>query len=571
MTSPEPFVRRAVYKLAVVATMKQKDYLNREILSAAILTSSLSVNQIGSTLEYSKTLALLTADSPSLWTDYETGSGKKATARKLFHFLRKGSQGGVSEYWVQIAALIKHLPSSVLLHGSQEESNDSVEGSINTKFPILEGIRDGINNRDEPRANQIAAWNAYLDALDRISSSLSNQRDCDNLAETLIFPMVKQYVRPSLNESKWTISGLERQNTCVRAFRQILRVSKTASYESWHQLSHYMIEDFRTSLSDQSEDYKDSQDLISANVERWYNLQATVLTLEDSDSLELFASQIVSSELRAAFSVLRDKRGKPYSAAALVQNMITSLPQMAESHSEIKALLTDFANIDIPELFLSASAPHLIKTLSLLKEMVDTRPIFEAAIRILRNAQESSTKSIALRSLISSSFLTESAEAEALSTLVKENLKLALGGDESRWDFVLAAFDNPVAPTKLTDDLLQLMVDGLRTNDEILSSLRGLELLVIHNGQVVKDFSLSENGSNLLSTLLFLIESTDIDFSRRALELSASIEAIKSNNRDSSYALRSMIEIIRQGIAIANLSSLSYVLNPSILNQDKCD
>lgn len=536
-----------------------------------MLISSLSINQSGSTLEYVKTLSSLTAKSPFIWTDFNLGSGKKAPARKLCHFLRNGSQGGPSEYWVHVATLLNQLPLSILLYGSEEDQSKGEEGFTKPKFPVLEALHDGIINRDEPRANQIAAWDAYLGALDRISSSLPDQSNRDNLAKYLVMPMVKQYVKPSSSESGWTILGIERQNICARAFQQIFHISKMILHEGWHQLSCSMIEDIRTSLPEQSEDYTKSHDSISANIERWYSLQAAVLGLEDSDDLEALAAQTVASELKTAFSVLREREGKPYSAAALVQNAIISFSQMVRHHSEISTLFVDFAKRDIPKLLLSPSAPQLIVTLSLLNDFVDVRLICESGVQNVRDAPESSTKLSALQNIFSSTFLARSAEIEALASLVKENLIMALHGDEARWNLVSAAVGNSVAPSELTDDLLGCMADGLSIDQEVSLSLQGLELVVKRNSQAIKDFARSRNGSKLLSKLLSLAESSDFDLSQKAVKLNAAIEAIISNDKDSIHAAKSMVEIISQGINIARPNALSYVLYTWIFYRYKCN
>lgn len=557
----DAFVRRAVYRLAITSTLKLNDQLDLGTLSTAFLTSSFSISQTGSALEYIRTVAFLTAKSPFIWTDFDLGSGKKAPARKLFQFLRRGSQGGPSEYWIQVATLLKQLPLSVLLYGSDCDHNKNMEDIVKPKFPVLEALHDGISNRDEARANQAAAWDAYLGALDRISSSLPDQTNRDNLAKYLVLPIVKQYVKPSSSEIAWTIQGLEKQNICIRAFHQILRISQTIFHEGWRQLSTAMIEDIRTSLPEQSADYMKSHDSISANVERWYNLQAAVLGLENSDDLEALAVQTVASELKAAFSVLREREGKPYSAAALAQNAIISLPRIVQHHGEINILFIDFAKKEIPKLLLSPSAPQLIVTLSLLTEFVDVRLVCESGIKFLRDSPESSEKLSALKDLISSSLLARAAEIEALASLVKDNLIMALHGDEARWDLISAAVGNSAAPSKLTDDLLVCMIDGLSIDEEVLPSLQGLELVVKCNNQAIREFTRSGIGSNLLSKLLFLTESPGFDVSQKALKLSAAIEVIGSNDKDSIYAVKHMIGIISQGINIARTDSLSYVLD----------
>lgn len=558
-SNSDPFVRRAVYKLASTATLKQRDQLDMELMSTSMLVSALSINQTGSALEYVKALALLTAELPTIWTKFYTGSGKKSATKRICHFLRKGSQGGPSDFWVQMSTLIRHLPPNILIPNPDIEPDITLESTTKPSFPVLESLHEGISKRDELRGSQNDAWNTYLIASDRINSLLPSQVTRDYLALHSILPIINQYVKPSPDTAKWTITCSEKEEICVKAFSQVQSISQETFKEAWHHISISIIDDVRSSPPEQSKNYVKSHDLISISIGRWYGIQSAVFELEKSDALENLFAETVESEIETAVFVLRERGGKPYSAAAILLNAVKFMFKVVRMHNGISGMLAEFAQNDIPKLLLSPSAPQLIATLTFLKDLVDVRFICESGVQILRDAPDSIAKSSALKSLVSSDFLAQSAKNEALGNLVQENLNLALLGDDRRWDLVLAAVGNPNAPNSFTDDLLAIIVNGLSIEEKNGASLLGLDLVVKRHGRTIRNFAKSSQGSNLLSKLLFLTESSDPEVSQIANSLSASIEVIVADDKYSNHATRSMIEIINQGIDTARPDSLSYV------------
>lgn len=557
-SDPDSYLRLAVYRLATTIFTKSRDSLDLGLISSHMLGSSLTNSQVGSAFKYAIAIALLTIKSPDVWTKYYSGSGKKSATRRLCQYLRRGSQGGPPDYWAQIKTLIHHLPLSVLLPEVEGGTTKTSESDSLPGFPLLEAFREGITSQKEPTVNLSSAWNTYLDVCEHVDSFSSNQSSRDQFAQGQIAPLIFQYVSPSTDRLEWTISGPDQLNLCVRALRQILNNSPETFREEWRHLSAKVIEDFQTSLPEKSKDYNKSQDSISAEIARWYTLQAAMLN-DESEILHSTMATTLASEVKMCTHTLRERNGKPYSAAAILVHATESLPELVRTRGETQTIITQFAQEDIPKLLLSPSAPQLIATLSRINEITDMRSIYEVAISELHTAPESAAKSNTLKSFISSPFLADSAKIEALVYIVKESLEMAKHGDETHWDLVMVAIGNEAAPSELTDELLADMVNGLSIDDERSACLEGLELTAKRNGQALKAFTMSTNSSSLLSKLLFLTESPDGSVSEKAHNLTIAIEAILSDGKDSAHAIESIIKMINQGIDMAEENSLSYV------------
>lgn len=558
-SDPDPYLRLAVYRLATATFTKFTDSIDLRVISDNVLISSLNISQAGSALKYVTTLALLTSRCPDIWTQYYSGSGKKSAVRKLCQFLRRGSQGGPPEYWGQIKTIVQHLPTSVILPELEGDCEIVKAQELGTPVepPLLEALRGGITSKEEPKDHHSAAWNTYLDVCSRLLKTSSSQNYRDYLAKSSIAPLVSAFVIGNPIDLEWTILGPNQHAICVRAFCQVLHVSVEIFQEEWRRLSSQIIENFQKSLPEQSKDYKTSQDLISGQIRRWYKLQSTILKEQDLEVVRSLISTTLESEIKASTSTLRERNGKPYSAAAILVNATELLPELLRNCHQTKELVVDFAHEDVPKLLLSSSAALLITALGRLEDITNVRSIYEAAIRDLRNAPESTAKSSALAGFVSSPFLAKSTKYDALTVLVKENLVMAKHGDESRWNLVMTALGNPDAPRDLTDELLADMTNSLSTEEDISACLEGLQLTIKRNARVMKGFVQSQHGPNILSKLLFLTESPDITIRERAHTLSTAIEAILSNEKGSNLAIDSIIEIINQGIETAGQDSLS--------------
>lgn len=552
----DAFVRRALYRLLGTVLASYKDTLNPSTISASVLVSGLNTTQSGSAFDYVKVLALLAVELPDAWTTYYPGSGKKSAANRLCHFLKKGSQGGPPDFWYQIAALVSNLPLSILVVSADTESNNKVDGEKVSPTPVLNALHEGLNSKDESRANRFAAWNAYLTASDVALSSLPDAATRRRVVTSSVLPILPQYVRPSSDNSRWAVTGAQGQEVCVRACNQAILRDAGSFEEEWIALSNIIIDDLKTSLPEQAKDYVKTQDSLSAEADRWYCLQSALLKGNRQDITGVIFKNTVSSEISSTVSILHTRNGKPYAAAAALEALVQKLPEIVLGNEGCKAEILRFVNEALPNLLFSPSARYLIRILNHLDGFCDVSRSYDKCMQMLAEAPESASKSIALQSFISSPRL---ATSDSLSAMVIANSSQALKDDDSmKWNLIMAAISNPVAPRSLTDGVLANMTEVLSINSKSATGLHGLEMTIKHNSGKVTEFARSPKGSSLLSKLLLLADSPDEAIAQRARHTSAMIEKALAAQGGVGQAANSLIEIVNRGLDTAEATSLSY-------------
>lgn len=553
-THADPFVRRATYRLLSVALNKRKHSLNPSAISSNILKAGLHANQVGSAFDFVKVVSFLSIELPDVWTIHYKGSGKTSAHNRLCYFLKKGSQGGPPDFWTQISSLITSLPLSVLLNAEGNNHTDDSDAEKRSHSEVLNALHEGLSSKDEPRSNHSSGWKCYLDTFEHVEASLPQSANHTQFYKDCVFPLVIQYIRPSPDLSRWTVLGIRQQEICLRACNIALLKYPHALGEQWQELSGKIVEDLRTSLPEQSKEHAKSQDFLSAETERWYHLQGTLLGGPTSEFLRPMVEQIIPSEVESIVSILKARHGKPYGAAAALESCLKWTTEIAMSNQTIKKTLLQFVKNDIPSLVLSPSAKHLIHILGLLEDEDDVSHAYEKSIQNLTNSPESPSKANALQTFISSQRL---ANHNSLSTIVFNSLRHALeNDDEASWTLVIAAVVNPAASRNVTDEILATMVDCVPSSEENSGGLHGLELVAKQKHSVIKDFALSEKGPKLLSTLLVLSECGDPTVSRRAKDLSTLVEQAMAASGNAGQLTKPLLEMISSSIGNAASDSL---------------
>lgn len=555
-THADPYVRRAVYRLLSLALAKQKTSLNPSIISTHVITSGLHTSQTGSAFDYAKAINILSIQMPEVWTVHYSGSGKKSAHSRLCFFLKRGSQGGPPEFWTTISSLLSNLPPSIIISVAEDGSVDKDDGAGHVQSPILKALHEGINSKDESRLNQEKAWNTYLSTLELVQSS-SPKLNQHGLLKGYVIPIIQQYVKPSLESVRWTISGPYQKSICLRACKLVLVGSSELFQQEWLALSEKIVEDLKTLLPEQSKDHKKSQDSLLAVSGRWYQLQKSLLESGNEDIVLPIVRRNAASEIKCAINILESRNGKPYGAAATLEVALQSIPDAILGDHAIRETTMSFATTVIPKLILSPSAEYLIRVLEALGGRMNITQAYEDCMRTLMNAAESPAKNSALRSFLSSGRLRDN---EPLSATVMRSLQYALDNDdENSWDLVMAAIGNPVAPKDLMDHVLADMVEGLSINTRRPASLHGLELTSRQNEVLIREFALSNQGSNLLSALLHMAESDNEDISGRARNLNLLLEQTLRADGGNGRAAKSIVDFISQGIAKVEANPLPYV------------
>ena len=554
----DAFVRRSVYRLLSVVLYRNKDtYIDLTIISSHVLVGSLNVDQTASSYEFVKSLAELSSKHPQVWTTFYPGSGKKSAVRRLSQFLSKGSQSGPPIFWVQLSQLLRTILSLDLPSEQTPTGDKPITDDNSSQLVLLEALHDGITRKGEHRSGQNEAWRTYLQIAELAQRSNSTPDQESKYVESLLAPILEQYVKPLPERSDWTVAGSDQQRICLGSIHLIQHGSLKIFNEIWQRVSKMIIEDLQASSPEQSKDYVKSQDAIVAEIKRWYSLQAAILDGEKAGAIRPILISACLEELKSAINVITARSGKPYSAAVALLSMIQLLPDITLNQPEARKILKEFAKDKVPSLLLTPSSQYLIGLLDRLSTDEELQDSSQKAISSLLNAPESDAKSKALQTLVGSPWLERDVTSTALANVVDDNLRQALAGKDECWDLVNEAMKNPDLPTALADNILSTLTCSLSIDNSPEVALRGLTLAVRHNRRGLKSFSTSEQGPVLLSRLLFLAESSQRNVAHDAQDLNTSIQTIIASDENSNIAHRSMIEIINKGLDTAERNSLS--------------
>lgn len=552
----DPYVRRAVYALLAICMQKRKHALSPPILSSEILTAGLQRSQMGSSLDYIKTIVSLSQSFPDVWTADYNGAGRKSASNRLRYFLRQGSQGGPAQFWDSVPDLLSAIPPELLLSRNREES-DKQPGITHddSTLVIIEALRDGVTRKEEPRTSSGAAWTAYLSTCAHAICSFDGEAKLRFL-QTHVVPIIRQYVKPSGDTSQWSVTGVQQQRICAKAVHLILHHDAAAFKAEWQMLSSQLIEDLQTSLPEQSKEYTRSQDSVANEASRWYRLQATILD-DDSSVAALVVKHTTLLEIQAAISALKNRNGKPYAAAVALHVAAESIPGVILGQETSRIHLVKFANDDLPNLMSSPSATYLIRLLDLIHEDADVTKAYVDCNRTLEGLPDAETRNTTIETLFASPGFGKSGGLSTSNTILQGAIDRAIEEDSNAcWNIVMAVIGNVGAPIGTTDDILTSMIEGLVVDEEDRASLHGLELMLNQNQSLMRDFAVRPEGSVLLSRVLSKTESSDPEISLRAQKLSVHIEKALATTGNAVDTVQPLIDVVRRELGAPGLESL---------------
>jgi hypothetical protein len=554
----DAFVRRAVFRLLQANLEKLPESIDYTSISNYVLQDGLNSNQSGSANEYIKTLLYLTKTQPSVWTEHYKGSGKKSATRRLSSFLKKGSQGSPTEFWVNLSKFLHDVPIEALIPPAARATEASPE-TAEEVFAVLVALQHGVTRKEEFRPSQNEAWKAYLQLAARILTfNETSQAQISTICKEHVLPLVRQYVRPVPENASWNIAGQPLEVSTLAAM-VALRASSDMVAGVLDEVSAEIVQDMQLSLPEQSKDYDKSQENVIAETERWYSFQANWLKTSRSEELQLVLSKLTRNETSAAIAIAKNRNGKPYCAAASLAEAVATVPQLTIENDEAKKIILDFAENAIPSLTTSPSSPYLLRLLDLLSSVDSIEDIYASCLTSLVDAPEGSGRDKALARLLSSSWPNDTRASDILCRIFKDSLENTLHGQEDAWPIASAALVNRSMPPFLVNEILGILVEGLSVDNKASPSMRGLETLARYNEQALREFVASKDGTPLLAKLLFLShEDTgdEGDLVTRATKLKTTIDSLISNGKFSNVASGSMVKIIRQGIQDVSATAL---------------
>lgn len=529
----DAFVRRGVYSLVTVCSARLPSELDWKVLSTCFLAKSLHINQLGSTRQFTEALLAITVTHPLIWT--EEYNGKTTACKRLFQYLRQGSQRGPESVWPALGRLITRIPLEVWCSQSKP--------SIDECGALLGVLREGVSNPEEPRSNASSAWPTYIATCFWVADLL--EADQEALFEQAVLPLVYQYVEEStIQRSQWRPPASVALPICSQCFIGLWARNRSEVIgRTWNALADHLIEAMKLSLPETSKEFKASQDSVIAKAKRLGSLQIEI-TKKIPESRELI-TEANARAFEAAAIILRSRNGKPYGAAGVLQELPLA--------SSIR-LPDEFLTSELPNLLASPSGERLI--LILLKHCRSS-PAFQTSLdatinAFLHDAKLRSTP--AYQALLRGLSDTDMVENYRLKETILKDLRLLLAGEASDWSFVkevvnYSAPDNnqktAVPPAGPKARVIEEMMSALSIENEQEAALQGFEAILSQRQTVTGQPSYI---SELLSKLLLLADSPDEHIADRAAHLSSRVKQL-AGLQGSEMVAKSTTELIRQQLA----------------------
>ncbi|OOG00697.1 hypothetical protein ASPCADRAFT_37833 [Aspergillus carbonarius ITEM 5010] len=546
----DPFVRKSLYILTRTAVSKEPEELDWKLISAALIGKALHSSQLGSASELSETILQVTSARPQLWTgDY---SGKSSPSKRLLQYIQKGSQSGASSFWPNLHQLLQTIPFETLAKIDPQSTSETILG-LSSAVALSESFQEGLNSRDEPRLNKAVGWKAYIDTVVWLANRLGEGDRVSFLRERLS-PLLLQYVKPEQDRPQWTLPVQSAEAVCtdclvalsVQEYEPVLK-------QLWTELSDGLLEAVKLSSPEQSKDFRSSQDAVCAQAGRLFALEASLLSrLTDTDHEARIVGTFKNTNLPlldSCLEVLRSRNGKPYGAAAVVEETIRNVPQIVQGSQSLLGFVQD----DTPELLASPSADRLITIIMACRSWDGFGPSFEKVVEHVAQSDPESSNAQAVQKLLSSLDFQEVGDQSGLVSLIMRALDRACKGSDLHWSIVIAVLQNHTSHGELTDSIFLSIVDALSEESKVFDTLHGLSRISTSVPSAVQNFQSGSQGSRLSGKLLFLTESSDEEVAGLAESLSKTLkESVVSET-----SAKSSFEILQHHFENVNEESVS--------------
>ncbi|KAL1310934.1 hypothetical protein AAFC00_001157 [Neodothiora populina] len=538
-------VRRYVHRLlrAYLAKQRTSVQANLKRVSKAYIDKALPADQTGSALDLLQTLVALTDAFPHAWTSSYTG--KKASVERLRQSLKKGSQTGSAEYWTTLWLLFSKIPSEIWPQQRPEI------------IKFLTSLHDGLSTREE-RFNASTAWDTYFRVVSLlIAQSTLSQDESNSILEEMVLPVVQQYLKPCPDTSKWSVFGAK----TAWVVAKVTLISQVPSIleKKWSIYAAGLIEDMKTSAPERSKDFDKSQIAVAQAGERWALLQSELLRA--NDKLPASLREVFETALRQiileAFQLLRSRNGKPYGAAAVVDELVRHCSEMVIGDQETHSIISAFVLEELPQFLFSPSQRQLFSLIYHYQTHATFTEAWNNVASALTDAPDSPEKLDALRKLLSASrgqaVADLASQNQEIQNFLKQQYELTIGSGE-HWAFVAGMFRRApsVATTDTSVTILADLTASLSISDRAASALQGLDEISAGNRESLKAFIAQPEGGQLLPNLLHLRESPDETISQKATSVSKRI--VDDADKSSSQAI--LFDVVHQSLNHVSADSL---------------
>ncbi|OJD26972.1 hypothetical protein ACJ73_01642 [Blastomyces percursus] len=543
----DPFVRRSTYDLLRILLSMKSDLIEWKTISTCFLSKALPTSQLGSALDFSNVLLILAKEHPQLWTsDY---SGKVSATKRLYQYIKKGSEGADAVYWRNLQLLVKSIPVGILI--TQPVSDDSTVQDANR---LMDTIHDSVLSREEQGANLGAAWSCYVDTGFWISSFISDKVARHKFLQNQISPILEQYILGHPDNGRWSLNGNFAPELCAKTFVVMAEHAGVEVVQSlWMSLSDRLIETIRLSSPEKASGFKESQDSICAQAKRLFALEGQVLAQVAQNSGLAFVSNIfrvsATPVLQASVELLRSRNGKPYGAASMIDEAITRTPDIAAQVEELEMFLSE----DIARLLFSPSADRLISILFGSRGKKGFQCGLKASIDTFLETDLGSSALPGLQKLFSCITFSDTEAHPKLELLIMKDLDRALHNNREAWMEIITLIKNRALRNGIVHRILNSLVDSPSSEENIREVLYGLFQIALGCPEIIRGFVNSPDGSRMLSKILYISESSTDEAAQLADSLQIHIRDIIKGESGT----RSSIEIIQQNFSNVEIESLS--------------
>ncbi|KAF3898560.1 Zinc finger, RING-CH-type [Trichophyton interdigitale] len=560
----DAFVRRSLYELLQTCLSKNIDCINWKMISTCVLSKSLGISQAGSSSTFSGLLLALTKKSPQLWTTYY--SAKSPAKKQLMRYIKAGSEGAGPSYWSELQLMLQSLPLEVL------EIDKGDEASIHSIISIVEAIHCSLKKKEETRTNSLAAWTTYIKMSIWMSGKIPVGEKRLRFLEDHLFPILVQFIAADQAQAIWTIDDPNASKVCVELF---IALSQMLEHDTTSglciKLATMLKDNILISEPEQSQTYRASQDSVCSKGSRFFTLCSGIVTKASESSQHGYVVESIKNSsfslIETSLQTLQSRNGKPYGAAAVVDEALTKIPSLM---GDMEALDPFLANT-LPQLILSPSAEHLVSILFACRSRKGFNNALGKAIGVYHNTLISSSQLPSMGNLFSSVTAFDEENNPDFKLLVLGVLQQGVRGDHQSWLDIAAVLQNKKLGPEISNTILDSLIERLSSEDSMMEVLRGLLLLSTESASPIQSYVTSSNGSKLISKLLYLTESSNDEVALLAASLKEQITSIGGDND----SLKPTLEVLERNFKTVDDESLSVesliAIVQEVLDQSSTD
>jgi hypothetical protein len=401
-------------------------------------------------------------------------------------------------------------------------------------------------------------------------TGLSDAKDINQLSRNAVYPLFEQFLLPAPTNSAWSMGNST--VALAKAFSLCWHSENTAYPQAladeWKRLAENLTTNLLTSSPEQSKNYAKSQAALVVEAHRWFGLQEEVIKSAKSlaygtslESIITFLSKPSVTLIMTALEVLRNRNGKPYGAAGVLEASLRMTPELIIAASTLDHAIVSFLKDDAPKLILSPSSEYLIASFYAFQSLPGHRGVFESTWQAVMDgllaSSDSDQKTKAVQGLISNHATSSLAQQDlGLQEYLFKQTSQLMEGQLADWAVFESATNFDSFSSGTVNHVISLAVDHLNGESMTVDGpLRALEYLAQKKPQLLQDGNV--NHLTIMTRLLALTESRDSTTISRAIALKARIEGQDNLAGDTDQLLPPTLEIIKENLNTAGPQSLA--------------